>query len=144
MSDGIDQHPPLVRSGLVLRLRGAQPDSTLDGGLQFADGNVQVELLVLRTFRPGGRNIAVDAHQCEHGACAGECNDAAVRSGECFLKAQQARVEGCELVGVRAVERDGCQLSYAFCHDDKLAGWVREILARVGAALRRGIRRRLR
>lgn len=125
MADGIDEHAPLVRRGLVLRLRSAQSESTRDGGLQLADGNVQVELLVLWTFRPGGRDIAVDPHQCEHGSCSRECDDAAVRSGKRFLKAQESGVEGCQLIGIRAVERDGCKMSYAFCHDDKLAGRVR-------------------
>src|SRR5207244_835516 len=63
MTDRVEQHPPLVRRGLMLGLPSAQGNRGWHRRIQIVDGEVQVHLLVLRSVRPRWRDIGVDAHQ---------------------------------------------------------------------------------
>lgn len=89
----------------MLRLRGTQGQSTGDGGLQLADRNVQMDVLVLRNFRPGRWNITATCINVSMGPAPERATTP--RSGVANASsAQEPAVEGRQLIGIRAVEQD--------------------------------------
>ena len=122
MTGRVQQHTPLVRSGLVRHFSGTQRDGRICRRFQVLHRDVQVKLLALWTFGPRWRDIAVHTHQRQHRAGSGEGNNTSVGSSEGLFKSQKLGVKTSKHSGVGAIKRNGRKLSNGFTHDHKPTG----------------------